>query len=149
MCCSTNKLQLQAPAPASAPGLGPPKKILSSSSAQLHSITLFFGAGVLMTTSMDIHTQLGPNMAHSAQNGLVPSRPRCCRVGHIWTVMPRTSGLASKFQAIWHFEAKCQSQLNIPPSVWPFYCPSVCLSVQRLQSRALEPLMVVALWCFS
>lgn len=45
MCCSTNKLQLQAPAPASAPGLGPPKKILSSSSAQLHSITLFFGAG--------------------------------------------------------------------------------------------------------
>jgi len=53
----------------------------------------------------------------------------------------------SEFQAIWHFEAKCQSQLNIPPSSVRLFCllfyHFFVLSVQRLQSRALEPLMVV------
>jgi len=115
------------------------------------SRSFFRRGGPLMTTSMDIHTQLGPNMAHSAQNGLVWTEP--C-FGHIWTVMPGPAGWITR---TWPAPASSRPsdilKRNVSHSSTSRHRRSVCsvsyfifffvLSVQRLQSRALEPLMVV------
>lgn len=80
-----------------------------------------------MTISMDIHTQLGPNMAHSAQNGLVLavfsatfelSCPPNSRLDHSY--LARTS----EFQ----LSADILKRNVSHSSTYRHHCPSVRLS---------------------
>jgi len=117
-----------------------------------------------MTISMDIHTQLGPNMAHSAQNGLVLA---VFSATFELSCPPRTAGwitrtwpgpVSSSFRLTFWSEMSVTAQhtaIIVRPSVcrlfilFYFFLHFITsLSGQRLQSRALEPLML-AYWCFS